>query len=189
MPNNTEPLNIIKPPHPARVFQTNLVPEAPLQDFGACRFVMPDASGQYIEYDGTTDPATKEVRFSTAPPHNYAAYIEGRNFLEVMEKGHDREIEITLYKGGAVLAAADLAVGKVLGVTKITASGNLPYRTDPQMPASTWYLDATKTTAAVGVCQITAVSLRGFGPFGSFKDFNTGGVGDRAARVLVRLLR
>jgi len=189
--NNTNPLNVIQMPHPARVFQTNLVPEAALQNFGPCRFVMPQADGSFIEYDGTTDPGTVDVRFNTAPPHNYAAFIEGRNLLEVLEKDADREIEISLYKGGVALTAADLVVGKVYGVTKITQSAlaSAPYKGGEGLPTSVWYLDATKTAATVAFCRITAVNLRGFGPFGAFKDNNTGGVEDLTARVLGRLVK
>ena len=189
--NNTEPLNKILMPHPARVFQTNLVPEAALQDFGPCRFVMPQADGSYVEYDGAADPATVDVRFNTAPPHNYKDFIEGRNWLEVLEKDADREIEISLYKGGAALTAADLTIGKVYGVTKIqqSAADNAPYKGGEGFPTSVWYLDATKTTAAVALCRITAINLRGFGPFGAFKDNNTGGVEDLTARVLVRIVK
>lgn len=182
------PRRDIKQPHPARVYLTTGVPEEALQNFGACQFVMRSANGRFIAYDGAVALAQGNIRFAPEPPHNYSTYKEGRNLLEVLEDG--REIEIDVYKAGAALTEADLAVGKRYGVTLIAKGGGVKDangRGGNETDQGQWVVDVAKT--ANPVVEITGNMLRGIFASGRTPNgFHTGYSDDITARVLVKII-
>lgn len=178
----------IQEPYPGRNYYTKLVDEEVLQNFPANSFVMRNAVGRFVEYDGATDVNTADVRYAPEPPHNYGTFRQGGSKLEVLlkrgEGEAEPEIEITAYNGGAAITAAQLQVGKEYGITRIAAgaANNPTGRTQ-------WVLDLTKTTAAQAVLRIKEIDLRGFLATGKVADWHTGGVGDNFARVLVTIVK
>ena len=180
MPNVTR----FQEPAPNRNYETVGVDEEILQTFASPGFVMPNAAGRYIPYDGTSDPGLLDIRFAVEPAHNYPRIQVGASKLEVLGKAMLREIEITMFKGGVLLTAADLTIGKNYGVT-LVPSATACNGTGKAI----WTIDPAKVLGTVACLKVTAIDLRGFFSTGRVVNMDTGTAGDFTARVLAVLYR